>query len=213
MSIVKRIITKIPKIPRRIRKLYYIKWNRILFQANNIEFGKNIQITNHLYIEIHPSAHIKIGDNFTFTSGEALNPISRNIKGSIHATQNARITIGNNVGISSACLWAKEYIQIGNNVKIGSDCIIMDTDAHNLDYHIRASIERNDEGALIDSATAKSKPIIIEDDVLIGTRCIILKGVTIGKHSIIGGGSIVTKSIPANCIAAGNPCKIIRNIP
>ena len=55
-------------------------------------------------------------------------------------------------------------------------------------------------------------PIVIEDDVLIGTRCIILKGVTIGARSIIGSGSVVVKSIPADCIAAGNPCKIIRYI-
>ena len=54
--------------------------------------------------------------------------------------------------------------------------------------------------------------IEIEDDVLIGTRCIILKGVTIGARSVIGSGSIVTKSIPSDCIAAGNPCKVIRSV-
>lgn len=58
--------------------------------------------------------------------------------------------------------------------------------------------------------TAKSKPIVIEDDVMIGTRCIILKGVTIGARSVIGSGSVVTKSIPADSIAAGNPCRVIR---
>ena len=41
-------------------------------------------------------------------------------------------------------------------------------------------------------------------------RCIILKGVTVGARSVIGSGSIVTKSIPSDCIAAGNPCKVIR---
>lgn len=63
-----------------------------------------------------------------------------------------------------------------------------------------------------DSLTAASAPIVIKDDVLIGTRCIILKGVTIGARSIIAAGSIVTKSIPADCIAGGNPCKVIRKI-
>ena len=63
----------------------------------------------------------------------------------------------------------------------------------------------------IDCFTAKSKPIVIEDDVLIGTRCIILKGVTIGARTIIGSGSVVTKSIPADCIAAGNPCQVIKS--
>lgn len=51
---------------------------------------------------------------------------------------------------------------------------------------------------------------MIGDDVFIGTNCIILKGVTIGARSIIAAGSVVTKSIPADCIAGGNPAKIIR---
>ena len=63
-----------------------------------------------------------------------------------------------------------------------------------------------------DLSTVKTAPIVIEDDVLIGSRCIILKGVTIGARSVIGAGSIVTKSIPPDCIAAGNPCKVIRSM-
>lgn len=58
----------------------------------------------------------------------------------------------------------------------------------------------------------KKAGITIGNDVLIGTRCIILKGVTIGDRTIIGSGSVVTKSIPSDCVAAGNPCKVIRNI-
>ena len=54
------------------------------------------------------------------------------------------------------------------------------------------------------------KEIIIGDDVLIGTNCIVLKGVRIGARSIIGAGSIVTKDIPSDCIAAGNPAKVIK---
>lgn len=56
----------------------------------------------------------------------------------------------------------------------------------------------------------KSKPIVIEDDVLIGTGSYILKGVHIGARTVIGAGSVVTKDIPADCIAAGNPCKVIK---
>ena len=58
----------------------------------------------------------------------------------------------------------------------------------------------------------KSAPVVIEDDVWVGAHCIILKGVTIGARSIIGAGSVVTKSIPADCVAAGNPCKVIKNL-
>lgn len=124
----------------------------------------------------------------------------------VYAGEGAKIKIGNDVGISSACIRAKQYIKIGNNVNIGGDCILLDTDAHNMNYKIR----RKRDGE--DGRTANSAPIIIEDDVLIGARCIILKGVTIGAHSVIAAGSIVTKSIPKDCVAGGNPCKIIKNI-
>ena len=124
----------------------------------------------------------------------------------------SRIIIGDNSGISSACLWASTSITIGNYVKIGGDCIIMDTDAHSLNFNIRRSIEKNEQGYRVDGLAAATAPIIIEDDVLIGTRCIILKGVIIGARTVIGSGSVVTKSIPADCIAAGNPCRVIKYI-
>ena len=63
---------------------------------------------------------------------------------------------------------------------------------------------------VVDMANRIDKEIIIEDDVLIGTNCIVLKGVRIGARSIIGAGSIVTKDIPSDCIAAGNPAKVIK---
>ena len=137
----------------------------------------------------------------------------RNIKGCMYTVYpHSIITIGNDTGMSSACLWANTSITIGNYVKIGGDCIIMDTDAHSLDYMVRRLREKNADGFGMDGLSAATAPIVIEDDVLIGTRCIILKGVTIGARSIIGSGSVVVKSIPADCIAAGNPCKIIRYI-
>ncbi len=55
-------------------------------------------------------------------------------------------------------------------------------------------------------------PVTIEDNVWIGGGVIINPGVTIGKNSVIGSGSVVTKNIPENVLAAGNPCKVIKNI-
>lgn len=89
----------------------------------------------------------------------------------------------------------------------------MDTDAHNLDWQVRAGLASDSKGNIIpDGDSAASSPIKIEDDVLVGTRCIILKGVTIGARSIVAAGSVVTKSIPADCIAGGNPAKVIKYI-
>lgn len=56
------------------------------------------------------------------------------------------------------------------------------------------------------------RPVLIEDGVWIGGGSTILPGVTIGKNSVIGAGSVVVKDIPANSIAVGNPCRVIKNI-
>lgn len=206
LNLVKKIIARFINMPRKIRQVYYTRWNYFMFWINGVKLGRNIKICNRIYLTKYSTSQITIGDNLVFTSGEAFNPLCRNLRGCIYAGEGAKIEIGDNVGISSACIWAKQYIKIGNNVNIGGDCILLDTDVHNMNYKIRC---RRDEK---DGRTAKVLPIIIENDVWIGTRCIILKGVTIGARSVVAAGSIVTKSIPADCIAGGNPCKIIRNI-
>jgi acetyltransferase-like isoleucine patch superfamily enzyme len=161
-----------------------------------------MQVYNRLYIRGNGS--VTIGDDFVFTSGECINPICRNIRGCINTVRQGHVIIGDHVGISSACIWSESEIRIGNHVNIGGDCLIMDTDAHPINY-----LERRKWGSFDGVA---SSPIHIKDDVWIGARCIILKGVTIGERSVIGAGSVVVSDIPADCIAAGNPCKVIRNI-
>lgn len=208
----KRLKSRIKNLVCNPLYYFFIFFNRLNFSCRGVRYGKRMKIFNHIYLRKHKDSIIEIGDDFVFSSGESYNPLCRNIKGSIYAPKGAKIIIGDGVGISSACIWSKSSITIGNNVKIGGDCILLDTDSHSLDYKIRASKEVNEDGVSLDSYNAKSAPITIADDVLIGTRCIILKGVTIGARSIIGSGSVVTKSIPADSIAAGNPCKVIRQL-
>lgn len=131
-----------------------------------------------------------------------MNPIASNLQADVYVEPGATLTIGNNVGMSSTRLWIHESARIGNNVKIGGCVLITDTDAHPMDYVARRS---SNEGT-------KSAPVVIEDDVWVGAHCIILKGVTIGARSVIGAGSVVTKSIPADCVAAGNPCRVIKSL-
>lgn len=207
---IKMMYVKALRFCSKICSSLYIGWNKIYFFLNNIKYGKNFRVFNHLYLKIHVGALVQIGNNCTIMSGAGLNPLSRNIKTCIYVGKKATLKLGNDVGISSSTLWVKESVSIGNSVAIGA--IIMDTDAHNLDWKIRCSEETNEYGESVDMVTAASAPIVIEDNVLVGARCIILKGVTIGARSIIGSGSIVTKDIPSDCIAAGNPCKVIKSI-
>ena len=189
----------------KFKNKFFIHWNRLKFYIKGIEYGKELFVTSNMFLSRGHNSKIIIGNNFTFTSGECYNPLCRNIRGCIVSYPKATIIIGNNVGMSSPCIWSHTKITIGNNVNIGGDTILMDSDAHSLNHFDR----RN---PTIDNLNKKDAPITIEDDVLIGARCIILKGVTIGARSVIGSGSVVTKSIPSDCIAAGNPCRIIKYI-
>lgn len=204
---IQKVLYFLPKVELFLSRTY----NKFIFWVNGVDYGKEMKISGWIYLKKHKDSKIQIGDNFLVLSGKSLNPLSRNIRTSLYTQfSGSQLYIGNNVGISSSCLWCKEYIKIEDNVKIGADCIIMDTDAHNLDYRYRNGTICGIKGENIDGLTAKSAPIRIEHDVLIGTRCIILKGVTIGAFSVIGSGSVVTKDIPAYSIAAGNPCKVIK---
>ena len=90
-------------------------------------------------------------------------------------------------------------ITIGNNVFIAPNvCLI--TEEHAMDVEQRlAGLEY-------------AHPVTIGDNVWICTGALILPGVTIGANSVIGAGSVVTKDIPANCLAVGNPCCVIRSL-
>lgn len=193
----RRVVRFLKRVRNRISSYY----NLLRLSLYGVEYGKHCVIHGKLYINLFPTASLNIGDDLYFSSGWGINALCSNHRGMFYAAWDANITIGNNVGMSSTVLWSHKKIVIGNNVRIGGNCILIDTDAHDINYINRRS-PATDRGA--------ASPIIIEDDVFIGTNCIILKGVTIGARSIIAAGSIVTKSIPADCIAGGNPAKVIK---
>lgn len=90
-------------------------------------------------------------------------------------------------------------ITIGRDVQIGPNVQLL-TPTHPLEPELRQA------------KYEAAKPIVIEDNVWLGGGAIVLAGVTIGKNSVIGAGAVVTKDIPANVVAVGNPARIIRQI-
>jgi len=129
-------------------------------------------------------------------------------------TAGSKIEVGNNVFIGAGTtIDCVNHISIADDAKIGFHGLMMDSDNHNIRYSIRKNDLADCMQNKRDWRNAKSAPIKIERGAWIGARVIILKGVTIGEGSIVGAGSVVTKSIPSWTIAAGNPACVIRQIP
>lgn len=99
-------------------------------------------------------------------------------------------------------------VQIGSNVFFGPNCTIA-TPVHPMCAEQRRIRKRND-GTMYNYEYAK--PVTIEDDCWLASDVTVCGGVKIGKGSVIGAGSVVTRDIPANVFAAGNPCRVIRKI-
>ena len=110
------------------------------------------------------------------------------------------IHIGENfIGNFNLSILDEAEVLIGNNVMIGPNCSLI-----TITHALEASPRR--EGLM------KANPIKIGDDAWLAANVTVLPGVTIGKGAVIGAGSVVTKDIPDNCVAVGNPCRVIKRI-
>lgn len=116
------------------------------------------------------------------------------------ADTNGRLEIGAGTFINYGCsIAATQLIQIGPNCNIGTYVIMMDNDFHRLEPE-----RRNERPA--------SAPIILEENVWLGARVIVLRGVKIGTGSVVGAGSVVARDIPPRSLAAGVPARVIRSL-
>ncbi len=121
------------------------------------------------------------------------------------------IHIGDNCEINMNCVFLDcNNITIGNNSGIGPNVQIYAV-THPVKPRERLSYNDGDNDAP-SFWKASTAPVTIGSNVWIGGGAVILPGVTIGDNSTIGAGSVITKSIPANCLAAGNPCKVIKQL-
>lgn len=133
---------------------------------------------------------------------ELLGTAGRNllIEPSFRCDYGSNIHLGDGVFMNFNCVILDcAEVRIGNNVLIGPSVQIY-TPLHPMDAAVRRT--------LIESA----RPVTIGDDVWIGGGAIICPGVTIGSRSVIGAGSVVTRDVPEDSLAVGNPARVIRRI-
>lgn len=186
-----------------IRNLAYTPYNKLLFYLNGISFGKSLKVRGVINVHVTRRGKVSLGEKVRINSGSHHNVIGRQQTTIFWVEGNLKI--GNNSGLSSTAIICLNEIIIGQNVLIGGNCVIYDSDFHSLNPQ-----DRKDR--LKDKNNAKKAKVIIEDNVFIGSHTTILKGVTIGKNSVIGACSVVTKNIPKNEVWAGNPISFIKKI-
>lgn len=168
-----------------------------------VTLGKDSIFHGVPLLERGPEGTIVIGDRLVAASrhvGTALGAPRPVILRCL--TKEATITIGDDCGLSGTVICAAQSVTIGKGCLFGADVTVYDTDFHSHEAENRRY--RTPDFARI------SAPVTIGDDVFIGHRAIIQKGVTIGEGAIIGAGSVVTRDVPANSVVGGNPAKVIR---
>lgn len=154
----------------------------------------NIRVFGKIYFKRLPDSTIVIGKGCLFNSSPSSNMIGVDRPCMLSTmARKASLTIGDNCGFSGTVIGAFKSITVGNNVNCGANTLITDSDWHPEDKRSGAP-----------------RPVVIGNNVWLGANVVVLKGVTIGDNTVIGMNSVVTKDMPPNVIAAGNPCKVIR---
>jgi acetyltransferase-like isoleucine patch superfamily enzyme len=166
---------------------------RVISYLKDIKMGKNCKFQGLAKFKRSETGRIEIGNNCRFLSSTFSNILGIYKPCNLMATErNSSLLIGSNCGFSGTTIACAKLINIGNNVRCGSNSLITDSDWH-----------------FDDVRSGGSKPIIIKDGVWLGSNVVVLKGVTIGKNSLVAANSVVFQSIPDNCVAAGNPCVVV----
>lgn len=161
-----------------------------------VNVGKQIKYRGWVSVFRSRNSTICIGSKCIFNSSGYTNHIGINHRCILTTmASGAKLIIGEKCGFSGCSITAFNEVIIGNNVRVGANCVIADGDFH-----------------LDDPRISNPKPINIGNNVWLGYGVVVMKGVTIGENTIIGLNSVVTKDIPSNCIAAGNPCIVKKYI-
>lgn len=137
------------------------------------------------------------------------------IQGKLVVQGSGRIQIGNNCYLSgNVVLGAGERITLGDCVIIARDTHIYDNNNHPVEPERREQMCRSGDyfGPLWSWSQAVHAPVRIDDNVWIGERCSILKGVHIGEGAVVGCCSVVTKDVPPYTLVAGNPAKVVKDL-
>ena len=138
------------------------------------------------------------------------------IRGEINVLGTGSFEIGHHSFLGpDSRIWCRHKVKIGSHVLISHLVDIHDSSSHSLDWRARRSESEGlfEHGNPQPGVDVAGGDVIIEDDVWIGFKSSILKGVTIGRGAVVAACSVVTKDVPAYTLVAGNPARIVRELP
>lgn len=178
---------------------------RFYLKFHGVVVGDDVKILGWVSLYRGQGDGVAVGNRVVFSSDNNANPINKSdfLKLALLSSE-ATISIGDDSGVSSCVIAAKNSVTIGCRVLIGAGVKIMDTDFHLIEPYDRRYNRQRKE--------IPTSPVTIGDDVWLGAGAMILKGVTIGNGSIIAAGAIVTSDIPPGVIAGGTPARVIKHI-
>lgn len=187
---------------RALRKRGINTLGKAALRRQGVRLGGGVCLYGMPIVTMAEASAIEVGENVVLCSesistslGVSRPVILRTLRPGAH------IFIGSDCGLSGTVICAAVGVEIGAECLIGADVQIVDTDFHAVDPVGRR---------FYDPDKIATAPVKIGRNVFIGAGSKILKGVTIGENSVIGAGSIVTRNIPSNVVAAGNPARVIR---
>ncbi|MEQ1656522.1 MAG: acyltransferase [Nitrospira sp.] len=162
--------------------------------------GRNPKVWGAFSLQLMEGGRMEVGDDFHLVSEPRRSAITQFSRGQFTVFPGGVIRLGNHVGLNGTALTAKRRIEIGDNTMIAANVIIIDSDFH---------AKWPPELRWTTSTKEFDEDVIIGRNVWIGMNTVVQKGSRIGDNSIIGAGSMVRGEIPANCLAAGNPARVI----
>jgi len=176
---------------------------RLYLRLYNVEVGENLHMHSMPYCRTFGSGRIVIGNNVRISNKLSENPAGIAHRTVLVALDKTILSVGDHSGLSGVTLYGRENITIGKHCLLGANCSIYTTDFHPLSAQDRINRAHG---------MTASAPVFLEDSVWLCANVIVLKGVTIGRGSVIAAGSIVTRDIPRNVLAAGVPAKVIKQL-
>lgn len=194
-------------------KIDRIRWElstliaRTRLKAKGVGLGKSPRMLGQPIVTRYATSEITIGNRWVATSSSRGTALG--VRGPVilrTMCDGAELKIGDDVGMSGAVICAATLVKIGSRCLLGADCMVIDTDFHN-----HSTVDSNGVPRRYSKPDwpAISSPIEIGDDVFLGARSIVCKGVSIGDGAIVAAASVVTRDVPAGAIMAGAPAKIV----